>query len=88
MSWHKTCACKYRLNTCVCNDKQYQNDDKCRCEYKELINKGKFGDGFVENPSIYECKQSSDIGEYLDYANVRVENVLLINWCQNVKMRF
>ena len=23
MSWHKTCACKYRLNTCVCNDKQY-----------------------------------------------------------------
>ena len=46
-----------------------------------MINKGKFGYGFVENPSICECNKSSDVGEYLDYANIRVENVLLINWC-------
>ena len=32
--------CKYRLDVSVCNNKHRWNDDKCRCECKELINKG------------------------------------------------
>ena len=31
--------CKCRLDACVCN-KQRWNKDKCRCECKELIDKG------------------------------------------------
>ena len=40
MEWHETCKCKCRLNASVFNNKQRLNDDKCRCEYKELIDKG------------------------------------------------
>ena len=31
IKWHKTCKCKYRLDTNVCNNKQHCNNDKCRC---------------------------------------------------------
>ena len=34
--FHKTCKCKSRLNASVWNNKQRWNEDKCRCEYKEL----------------------------------------------------
>ena len=37
---HKTCKCKCRLDTIVCNNKQRWNDDKYRYECKELIDKG------------------------------------------------
>ena len=38
--WHETCKCICRLNGIICNNKQRWNKDKCRCECKELINKG------------------------------------------------
>ena len=34
------CKCKCRLDASVCNNKQRWNEDKCRCECKELIDKG------------------------------------------------
>ena len=40
IKWHETCKCKYGLDASVCNNKQGWNDDKCRCECKELIDKG------------------------------------------------
>ena len=42
IEWHETCKCKCRLNGSACNDKKRWNDDddKCRCEGKELIDKG------------------------------------------------
>ena len=40
IKWHETCKCKCRLDANVCNNKQRWNDDKCRCECKELIDKG------------------------------------------------
>ena len=36
---HKYLDCKCRLDAGVCNDRQRCNNDKCRCECKELINK-------------------------------------------------
>ena len=36
---HKTWKCKCRLDASVCNNKQRWNEDKCRCECKELIDK-------------------------------------------------
>ena len=33
IKWHETW--KYRLDASVCNYKQRQNKDKCRCEWKE-----------------------------------------------------
>ena len=38
--WHEMCMCKCRLDASVSNNKQRWNDDKCRCECKELIDKG------------------------------------------------
>ena len=71
VSWHETCACKYRLDASICNNKQHWNSCKCRCECKELIDKGKCNDGFIWNPSICECEcdKSCDTGEYLDNEN-------------------
>ena len=40
IKWHETCKCICRLDELICNNKQRWNKDKCRCECKELINKG------------------------------------------------
>ena len=40
IKWHETCKCISRLDAIVCNNKQRWNNDKCRYEYKELIDKG------------------------------------------------
>ena len=40
IEWHKTCKSKCWLDASVCNNKQRWNEDKCRCECKELIGKG------------------------------------------------
>ena len=38
--WPETCKCICRLSASVYNNKQRWNEDKCRCECKELIDKG------------------------------------------------
>ena len=40
IKWYETCKCMCRLDAIVCNNKQRWNEDKCRCECKELIDKG------------------------------------------------
>ena len=40
IKWHETCKCICRLDKIICNSKQRWNGDKCRCECKELIDKG------------------------------------------------
>ena len=51
------------------------NKDKCRCEWKELIDKGVCDKGYIWNPGNCEseCDKSCDVGEYLDYENLNVE---------------
>ena len=44
---HETFKCKCRFDTSVCNNKQRWNEDKCRCECKELINKSSCDKGFI-----------------------------------------
>ena len=36
-----------RLDASVCNNKQRWNEGKCRCECKELIDKGICDKGFI-----------------------------------------
>ena len=36
---NETCKYKCRLDASACNNKQRWNEDKCRCECKELIDK-------------------------------------------------
>ena len=47
IEWHETCKCKCRLDAIVCNNKQRWNKNKCRCECKELIDKGICDKGFI-----------------------------------------
>ena len=47
MEWHKTCKSKCRLDAIVCNNKQSSNKNECRCECKELVNKGLCDKGFI-----------------------------------------
>ena len=62
--WHETCKCKCILDTSICNNKQRWSNDKCRCQYKELINKGRWDKIFIWNPSNSECEcyKSCDVG--------------------------
>ena len=72
ITWHKTCKCICRLDKIICNNKQcWNDDDKCRFECKELIDKGLCDKAFIWNPNNCECEcnKSCDIGEYLDYSN-------------------
>ena len=77
IKWHKKCKCECRLNAIICNDKQRWNKNKCRCEYKELIDKGICDKGFIWNPSNCECDKNCDIGEYLDYENCKCRKKLV-----------
>ena len=65
--------------TCNCNNKQRWNEDKCRCECKELIDKGICDKGFIWNPNNFECEcdKSCEVGEYLDYKNSKCRNKLV-----------
>ena len=55
IKWHETCKYKCRLDVSVCNNKQICNEDKCRCECKELIGKGVYDKGVYWNPSNCVC---------------------------------
>ena len=81
VSWHKTCTCTCRLDAVVSNNKQRWNIDKCRCECKELTDKGRGENGFIWNPSICECEcdNSCNIGQYLDHKNCKCRKKELVN---------
>ena len=67
IEWHETFKCKCRLDSSVCNNKQRWNNDKCRCECKELIGNGRCDEEFIWNPSNCECEcdKSCGVEEYL-----------------------
>ena len=73
VSWHETCTWKCRL------DVQRWNSDKCRCECKELLDKGKCDDRLIWNPSTCECDcdKSYEVGEYLDYVSCKCRKKLI-----------
>ena len=73
VSWHATCTCKIILDAGIFDKKQRWNIDKNRCEYKELIDKGRTDNGFIWNPSICkcDCNKSCNIGQYLEYKNCK-----------------
>ena len=86
IKWHETCQGICRLDKLICNSKQRRNEDKCRCEFKELIDKGVCDKGFIWNASNCqcECDKSCDVGEYLDYSNCKCKKKLydkLIDEC-------
>ena len=71
IKWHETCKC--RLDASACNNKQRWNNDKCRCECKELIEKCVCDKGSILNPSNCECKcdKSCNFSEYLACENCK-----------------
>ena len=79
IEWHETCKCKCRLDASICNDKQRRNNEKCRYEYKELIDKGICDKGFIWKPSNCKCKYDKpcDVGEYLYYENCKCRKNLV-----------
>ena len=79
IKWYETCKCKCRLDASICNNKQRRNGDKCKCEWKELIDKGVCDKGSIWNPSNFECEcdKSCDVGEYLNYENCKCRKKLV-----------
>ena len=51
---HETSKCKCRLDASLCNNKHRLDEDKCRCDFKELIDKGSCDKRFIWNPSNCE----------------------------------
>ena len=51
IEWYESCKYKCRLDASVGNNEQRWNGDKCRCECKELIDKGVCDKGFISNPN-------------------------------------
>ena len=60
------------------NNKRW-NKDRCKCECKELIDKGVYNKGFIWNPSNCdcECDKACNFGEYLDYENCKCRKKLV-----------
>ena len=63
----------------VCNNKQRWNEDKCRCECKELIDKRMCDKEFIWNASNCECRfdKLCDVGEYSEYKNCKCKERLI-----------
>ena len=61
------------------NNKQRWNKNKCRCECKELIDKGICDKRFIWNPSNCECEcdKNCDFNEYLYYENCKCRKKLV-----------
>ena len=60
---------------------------KCRCECKQLIDKGICKKGFIWNPSNCECEcdKPCDVGEYFDYnRRKRLIDKLVEECCKNI----
>ena len=68
IKWHETSKCERRLDAIVDNKKQHWNKNKCRCECKELVDKGVCDKDFIWNPSNceFKCNKTCDFSEYLD----------------------
>ena len=47
IKWHETCKYKWREDSSVCNNNQRWNEDKCRCECKEVTDKGVCNKEFI-----------------------------------------
>ena len=79
IKWHETCKWICRLNGIICNSKQQWNENKCRCECKELIDKEVCDKGFIWNPSNCECEcdKSCNISQYLDYSDCKCKKKLI-----------
>ena len=71
ISWHETFPFKGRLDASVCSDKQLWNNDKGRCECKEVTDKGTCDDRSIWNPSTCKFDKSCNVVEYLKYANFK-----------------
>ena len=69
IKWYETSKCECKFGENFCNNKQRWNNNKYRCECKELIDKEVRDEGFIWNPSNceWECDKVCDVGEYLDY---------------------
>ena len=52
---------------------------ECRCECKELIDKGLCEKGFIWNPRNCECEcdKACDVGEYTDYKHCKCRKKLV-----------
>ena len=70
IKWHETCKWECRLDVIVSDNKQRWNKNKCRCECKELIDKGVCDKDFIWNPNCEcDCNKLCDFSENLDYKN-------------------
>ena len=79
IKWHETYKYICRLNETICNNKPRWNEEKCRCECKELIDKGVCDKGFIWNSSNCECEcnKSCNISQYLDYSDCKCKKKLI-----------
>ena len=90
IEWYKTYKCECTFGANICNNKQRWNKDKCKCECKELIDKGVCDKGFIWNPSNCECECDCEcdkacvVGEYLDNGNCKCRKKLIAPLMKNV----
>ena len=61
IEWHETCKCECKFGENVCNNKQRWNKNKCRCECKELIDKGVCDKGFIWNVVIVNVNVTNHV---------------------------
>ena len=63
----------------IVNNNGMKINDECRCQCKELIDKGVCSKGFIWNPSNCECEcdKSCGIGEYLENKNCKCRKKLV-----------
>ena len=78
---HESCEYKCSLNENVCNSKQKQKDDECRCESRELNYCSSCKRGYPWNPSTCDCEydKACKMVSIKILKIARVKNVFLVD---------
>ena len=74
VKWHETWKCECRLDAIVCNNKQRCNKDKCRCECKELIDKGVRDKGYIWNLVIVNL----NVIKHVMLASIEITKIVVV----------
>ena len=71
---HEVCKYKCRIDESACNSKQSWNEDKRRCECKELIGKSVSDEGFIWNPVIVNV----NVINHIMLENIQIMNIVSV----------
>ena len=73
---HISSACKCKFDGRKCNSNEKWNNDKCRCECKNLKEHHLCKKNYIWNPARYSCKYSIYLASIIDDSVITCDEII------------